>query len=291
MEYNNPIRGENEGITLKVKFWGVRGSAPSATPETAGVGGNTSCVQLLTDQPYVLILDAGTGIRLLGNTLVAARQHEGQEIYLLLSHTHWDHIQGLPFFKLANYASNRLHIYGANKPYRTLEEVLRGQMDYAYFPVALDEMGAQFCFHPVAEETFVLPGGIEVTTRFFEHPGGVLGYRIAYQGKVLVYATDMEYTVANLDPRLVEFAQGADLLVFDAQYTHEELNFKTGWGHSTYLTAVHLAQAAGVKQLRLFSHDPDRTDAELEALERQAQQYFPATWLAREQQVIDLNSL
>lgn len=269
---------------MKIKFWGVRGSVPTPWAEAMQVGGNTSCVQLFYEHEEgqnLIILDAGTGIRLLGRDLIKNAQHRPRHIHLLLSHTHWDHIQGLPFFSLLNYPDNQLTIYGANKPHKTLEEVVRGQMQYEYFPVALHEAAASVSFRPIAEESFQI-GPLNIRSAAFNHPGGVYGYRIETDDQVFVYATDMEYTTDTLDPRLIEFARGADLLIYDAQYTPEEHHSKQGWGHSNHLLAAHVAREADVGQLFLFSHDPDHSDAELEAMEAEAQAVFPATQLARE---------
>lgn len=275
---------------MRVKFWGVRGSIPSAEPTSMGVGGNTSCVEIILPESDIIILDAGTGIRRLGNHLLKEKRHEHQKIHILLSHTHWDHIQGLPFFKPSAIASNQIYIYGANKPDKTLEEVVRGQMSFEYFPVSMEQLGATFHFVPVDEVIFKPIPGIMVMAGSFNHPGGVYGYRIQWQDKVFVYATDMEYTPENLPDSLVEFCRGADLLIFDSQYTGEEYKTKAGWGHSSHECAATLAIKAEVKQLRLFSHDPDHTDQELEKMEQEAQAIFPATALAREGESVDLGS-
>lgn len=272
---------------MKIKFWGVRGSIPTPWSEAMQVGGNTSCVQVLTASNELLILDAGTGIRMLGKALIQAGEHRARRVHLLLSHTHWDHIQGLPFFGLTNYPDNHLTLYGADKANRTFEDVIRAQMDSAYFPVSLAEVGAHIDFQAVPEGTFQI-GEVEISAAVFNHPGGVYGYRLCLGEQVLVYATDMEYTPQSLDPRLIAFAQGADLLIYDAQYTSDELVTKTGWGHSSPQAATALAQAAGVKKLYLFSHDPDHSDADLERMAAEAQTHFPQTYLAREGQTIAL---
>lgn len=266
---------------MKVKFWGVRGSVPTPWAEAMQVGGNTSCVELLTDLDAMIILDAGTGLRLLGKQLIAQQKHQQRQIHLLLTHTHWDHIQGLPFFGLLNYAGNQIDIYGADKPDRTLEEVLCTQMSYAYFPVALYDSAAQIRIHAIPPGRFSL-GPVQIEAAPFQHPGSVYAYRITYQGHTLVYATDMEYPPEALDPRLVDFARQADLLIYDAQYTPEEYQIKRGWGHSTHLSGPHLARQADVGQLFLYSHDPEHSDRALEAMEAQAREIFPATRLARE---------
>jgi ribonuclease BN (tRNA processing enzyme) len=251
------------------------------------VGGNTSCVQVLTDLDDLIVLDAGTGIRLLSRHLINEQQHRKRRIHLLLSHTHWDHIQGLPFFGMMNFPDNEITIYGADKPHKTLEEVVRAQMHYEYFPIGLHEAAAEIAFKPIDEQGFAL-GPIKVKTARFNHPGGVNGYRFEYQGQVLVYATDMEYTQDSLDQKLIDFARGADLLIYDAQYTPEEYCIKQGWGHSNHMVAAHLAREAGVGQLYLFSHDPEHSDQTLETMEAEARAHFPATYLAREGLVVNV---
>lgn len=273
---------------MKVKFWGVRGSVPTPWAEAMQVGGNTSCVQVLTELEDVIILDAGTGLRMLAKDLITRQQHRPLRIHMLLSHTHWDHIQGIPFFGLLNYPDNHVTLYGANKPNKTFEEVIRAQMNYEYFPVALHESAAKLDFQVLDKQAFKI-GPIKITTQGFNHPGGVLGYRLEYQDQVLVYATDMEYTQDSLDQKLIDFASQADLLIYDAQYTTEEYRIKQGWGHSSHLVAAHLAQQSQVKKLCLFSHDPDHSDQELEGMEQQAQAIFAATYLAREGQVVSLS--
>lgn len=276
---------------MKIKFWGVRGSVPTPWAEAMKVGGNTSCVQVITDDPeQMIVLDAGTGIRMMSKELVAQNQHAPREIHLLLTHTHWDHIQGLPFFRLLNYPENHVHIYGADKPDKTLEQVLRDQMRYEYFPLSLDQVQAKLSFHPISEGEHEI-AGVKVTAAEFKHPGGVFGYRLESQGQVLVYATDMEYTRDDLDENLIQFAQGADLLIYDAQYTLKELEYKTGWGHSSHLAAAQLAKQSQVKELYLFSHDPDHSDSELEVMEAEAQKTFSHTHLACEGVSVDLAQL
>lgn len=286
---------DSRGYDLKIRFWGVRGSVPTPWAEAMQVGGNTSCVQLLYtqtteagEQENLVILDAGTGLRLLGRDLIRQHQHRNLHIHLLLSHTHWDHIQGLPFFGLLNFPDNQLTIYGADKPHKTLEEVVRAQMNYEYFPVALHEAAASINFQTLAAEESIQIGPLTIRTAAFNHPGGVYGYRIETSEQVLVYATDMEYTQDNLDPRLIEFSRDADLLIYDAQYTPEEHHIKQGWGHSNHLLAAHVAREAKVRQLYLFSHDPEHSDLELEVMESEAREMFARTHLAREGMIVSL---
>lgn len=276
---------------MKVKFWGVRGSIPTPGEETVHIGGNTSCVQVKTSDDRLLVLDGGTGLRLLGNELVKEGKASGITGHILLSHTHWDHIQGFPFFSPAFNSRNHFYIYGAQKAEERLENVLKGQMNYQYFPVELEQMGACIDFVELQEETFEIDGEVKVSTQAFNHPGGVYGFRIEYQDQVVVYATDMEYTLETLDPRLVEFAQDCDLFIYDSQYTPDELKVKTGWGHSTHYAAAHIAKQANVKRLMLYHHDPLHNDEKLFLMEEEARQIFPEAYLAKECMEVDLSTL
>lgn len=266
---------------MNITYWGVRGSIPTPWAEAMGVGGNTSCVEVVSEQGDFIILDAGTGIRMLSKARLAQDTHDHQRIHVLLSHTHWDHIQGIPFFSLLNYPGNHVTFYGANKADRSFEAVIREQMNSAYFPVSLDQVRAKVDFVTIAEENFQI-GDVSIQSLAFNHPGGVLGFRLESQQKVLVYATDMEYTADALPPHLIQFAHQADALIFDAQYTPEEYGIKCGWGHSNYEVATQLAQQAQVKTLYLFSHDPDHSDVMLQEIEARSRQVFPETYLAKE---------
>lgn len=271
---------------MKVKFWGVRGSVPTPWKEAMQVGGNTSCVQLIPRDQQLIILDAGTGLRMLGDEL------QGQKVegHLLLSHTHWDHIQGFPFFTPAYVPGNQFTIYGANWSQKELKNILSDQMRAPYFPVELQNMGAQLKFVELQEQSFQIDD-IQISTRSFNHPGGVFGFRFEQDGKVLVFATDMEYTEHNLDQKLIDFAQGADVLIYDAQYTPAELAVKTGWGHSTHIAAAHLAKLAKINTLMLYHHDPSHSDQQLQQMESEARQIFARSFLATEGLIIDLDQL
>ena len=267
---------------MKVKFWGVRGSIPVPGPNTVHVGGNTLCVEIRTADREVIILDAGTGIRLLGLDL-ARRADSRLLAVLLFSHTHWDHIQGLPYFLPARTKHNRVVILGERRVGRRLEQVLAGQMSDAYLPFTLDDLYADLLIKEVHDgERIVLGDRTTAIARRLPHPGGVFGYRITSQGKTTVYASDVNHPPGGLDPVVLELAQDADLLIHDAQFTPEEKAARPGWGHSSWLEAVQVAQAANVQNLALIHHDPDHSDDELQAIERLAQEAFPSTFLARE---------
>ena len=294
---------------MKVTFWGVRGSIPSPGKDTVKVGGNTSCVSVEADDGTLIIFDAGTGIRLLGCSLMQQGFGQGGKVgHLFFSHTHWDHIQGFPFFIPAfvgardeqkhpiKEKTNTFHLYGAKKVFERLENTLRGQMEYQYFPIELDSMGAAIHFHEIQETPLRLGKNI-ITPRQLNHPNGVLSYRLENEigDKVVVYATDTEhYQDGELDLNVLKIADQADIFIYDAMYTPGEyvgdphnnpLALKAsriGWGHSTWLEGTRLAKAAHVKQLILFHHDPEHSDAFLRKIERQAQKEFSNTLLAVE---------
>jgi phosphoribosyl 1,2-cyclic phosphodiesterase len=274
---------------MEIRFWGVRGSVASPGPETARVGGNTSCVSVQCGE-QTLILDAGTGLRALGQSLLASRP-AGKPVQatLLLSHVHWDHIQGLPFFAPLYLPGTSLVIAGTMPADRSvsLAATLETQMSAPHFPVRLADVGATLGMKNLPADASTRLGEVTVTTAELDHPGGVTAYRLDYQGHSLVYATDVEHGAA-LDPRLVKLARGADVLIYDAQYTPEEYPHKRGWGHSTFAVGTEIALAAGVGELLLFHHDPTRSDVAVEAIEARARERFPATRAAREGMVIDL---
>jgi phosphoribosyl 1,2-cyclic phosphodiesterase len=277
---------------MQIEFWGVRGSIASPGPETAWVGGNTSCVEVRCGDVR-LVLDAGTGLRALGDALIAesARTERPIDVTLFLSHLHWDHIQGIPFFAPAYVPTTRLAVYGAPNGIMPLRETLGVQMAAPVFPVRLDDLAARIDLRELhAGDALALGGpdaGVTVRAATLNHPGGVHAYRIEHGGRSVVYATDTEHG-AGVDPQLLALARGADVLVYDAQYTEEEYVRRVGWGHSTYVHGCELAHAAGIGQLVLFHHDPSRTDAEVAALEARARGKFAASVAARERMVLDL---
>jgi len=267
---------------VKVIFWGVRGSIPVPGPDTIRIGGNTACVEIRTKDREVIIIDAGTGIRLLGLDL-AQRPTERLIAVLLFSHTHWDHIQGLPFFTPATERQNRVVVLGERRMDRRLEQILADQMVDAYLPFTLEDLHADLLIKEVHDgERLVIGNSTSVLPKRLHHPGGVFGYRITCQGKTVVYASDVSHPVEKPDPDLLDLAQDADLLIHDAQYTPEEKQRHADWGHSSWTDAVRVAQQANVQRLALFHHDPLHTDDDLEEIERQAQAVFPGAFLARE---------
>ena len=260
----------------RVTFWGVRGSIPTPGPATARYGGNTPCVAISSDAGRLIVLDAGTGIRPLGDTLM--RHHSGPlEVDLLLSHTHWDHIQGLPFFKPLSDRHTVVRIHGARQDAIPLGTILERQMDPAVFPVPLTALAARIELHEIGEGTFGLPG-FRVTAIRLRHPGTTLGFRLdAEAGGGVAYLTDNELGTAAHYPlprdwraRLVEQLRGVDTLIHDAMYADNFVEMRVGWGHSSPAQCAALAQEAGVRRLVLFHHEPERDDIALEALLEQA---------------------
>jgi phosphoribosyl 1,2-cyclic phosphodiesterase len=259
---------------MRVKFWGVRGSTPSPQPQNMRYGGNTPCVEVTVGDER-LILDAGTGIRNLGNAMLDARNGH-LDTHLFLSHLHWDHIEGIPFFRPMYDPSWKIHVHAERL------DALVGVMAAPFFPLPMENMGARQHLHELGAGTTSLKScTIEAVGLF--HPQGCFGFRIASDGATFAYASDTEPGDAEGDRRVRELARDADLLVYDAHFLPQELEqSKRGWGHSHWQEAVSIAQEAGVRRLVLFHHAPDRSDAEIDVIVTQAQQQFPATCGARE---------
>jgi len=280
---------------MRITFWGVRGSIPSPGPDTVGVGGNTSCVEVRAGK-LLLVFDGGTGLRVLGKTLLKEMPITA---HLFFSHVHWDHIQGFPFFDPAFVPGNVINLYGGNNVSRTLEETLAGQMDHPSFPVHLTDMGAKMHFHDVLEGVPIeLDAGdgtkAVITSAHGNHPNGVWAYRVDHGGKSVMYATDTEH-YAVVDPRLAALAKNVDVLIYDSQYTPEEYagtagtgGSKVGWGHSTFAEAVRLVKEAQAKKLVLYHHDPMQSDAAVAEKERRAKELWADCVAAREGLKIEL---
>jgi phosphoribosyl 1,2-cyclic phosphodiesterase len=268
---------------MKVKFYGTRGSMPIADPDYVRYGGNTSSILVTFSTGRVAILDAGTGIRNLGNDLLKNSHKQYDNISLILSHTHWDHIQGFPYFEPA-YDPRRnftISICGKERMGKDLESLFATQMQNDFFPVPLEKMGAKFVFLQPNITAYENPWGVKLTATKYSHRGDAYGYRIEEGGKVLVYCTDVEHK-DGIDPNVVELSRNADLLIHDAQYTTEELKGKKGWGHSSWEQAIEVAKQARVIKLALFHHDPDHNDIFLSNIEKECQKRYPKSFLARE---------
>jgi phosphoribosyl 1,2-cyclic phosphodiesterase len=256
-----------------VTFWGTRGSIPTPGSHTARYGGNTPCVAVEGAGGGLVILDAGTGIRALGSRLVE-RRNGAVNAEVLLSHAHWDHIQGLPHFKPFFSPGNAVRIWGARQGSTSLEAILRRQMDPAVFPVPLDALSARLTVQHIEPGEFTI-GEFRVLATRLRHPGTTLGYRLTplAGGPAMAYVTDNELgpgsdygTPASWRADFVRFLDGAELLIHDAMYTPAELETHRGWGHSTFEEAVAVAAEAGVRRLVLFHHEPEHDDAAMDRL-------------------------
>jgi phosphoribosyl 1,2-cyclic phosphodiesterase len=266
-------------MAYTVTFWGTRGSIPTPGAHTARYGGNTSCVALEVPGAQLVILDAGTGIRALGSTLVG-RENGSIEAEILLSHTHWDHIQGLPYFKPFFAAGNSVRIWGSKQGTTSLDAILHLQMDPAVFPVPLTAVSATLSVQEVEAGGEFTVGPFRVRAMQLRHPGTTLAYRLVpiTGGRSMAYVTDNELGAGgsyDLPPSwrddLIRFLSGVDLLIHDAMYTPGELETHSGWGHSSFEEAVELATEAGVKRLVMFHHEPEHDDGALDALLSAAQ--------------------
>ncbi len=250
---------------MKIRFWGTRGSIPTPGASTVRYGGNTACVEVRDSTGSLLILDAGTGLRELGASLMNGGGPRPFSVDLLLSHLHWDHIQGIPFFRPAYDPKTSLRIKGP-KQSRTMRELLGLGMDDPFFPVDLDELPARIEVAELDDGSDEQVGRFRVRAASLYHPSPALAYRLEADGRSLVYATDTEDPFSGRPNPVIPLANGADMLIHDAQYLDSD--FKPTWGHSTIASAIDVAMKAKVKRLVLYHHDPDRTDEALDRIAR-----------------------
>jgi len=275
------------GESILLRFWGVRGSTPTPVQENLRYGGNTSCVEVRVGRE-ILILDSGTGIRLLGHALCREFGRRPIRAQVFLSHYHWDHIQGIPFFTPLYRPTDSFVFHSFRSPEADVQQALEYQMNNPYFPVDMQAMRARRRFVHIDEQAFRL-GKLRITTRRLNHPQGCLGLRAELGGRVFVYATDTEPGDPRGDQNVRVLAEGADVLIYDAQYTPQEYRAgKQNWGHSTWEEGVKIAREAKVKKLVLFHHDPDHNDKHIDSILREAKKHFPATVGAREGLTIHL---
>lgn len=281
---------------MKIKFWGVRGSIPCPGRETFKYGGNTACIELrFSGTDRLVIIDAGSGIRELGNHIMTRDLPKGPiNLDIFLSHTHWDHIMGYPFFSPLYVPGTKIRVHGpVTHEADPLEKIVGGQMTYRYFPVRRADLAAEISYISLKEERLDLGDGIILITKYLNHPVLCLGYRFEYKGKVFCTAYDTEpycnifctdpddpsydealalegdIVVQEQNQELEKFFKGADFLVYDSQYTQEEYTGpRIGWGHTPVEYAIASSQRVGVKKLALFHHDPMRTDAQLDELSK-----------------------
>jgi phosphoribosyl 1,2-cyclic phosphodiesterase len=266
---------------VAVRFWGVRGGIACPDPKTAKYGGNTACIEVRFDDK-LLIFDGGTGLRRLGETLVASGSKLKADIFY--SHFHMDHVCGLPFFTPCYIPTNQIRLWGGSLlPGRTTKQALSAMMADPLFPVGLDEFKAkiEYCdFRP--GETLTPYPGVMLKTAPLNHPGGCTGYRLDVGDKVIAYVTDTEHKSGTLDRNVLDLIEGADLLIYDANYTDDEFSKHIGWGHSTWQEGVRLADAANVDTLVLFHHDPQHDDEILDRIGAEVDARRPGTIVGRE---------
>ena len=272
---------------MRLKFWGTRGSIPTPQPEAMKYGGETPCLEVWTDDDQLIILDGGTGIRRCGLNLMKSRPDiTGGSIFL--SHLHWDHIQGLPFFPPLYHPKYTFTIYGPIRIDQDLEHRLGKQMSELFFPVTLEQVQDNIRFEGIVEDPVQL-GDVKVIPRYLNHPEGVFGYRVEEGDKSIVYAPDVEQPpneAISDDIRLL--VQGVDVLVFDSMYTPEEYDSHKGWGHSTWETACEIAIELNVKKLVLFHHEPNHSDDFIDEVVEKARKVFPNTIAASRDLVLEV---
>ncbi len=256
-----------EATGLTVRFWGVRGSIACPSPTYMGFGGNTSCVEVRVGS-RLIILDAGTGIRPLGQQL---RREGALDADILFSHTHWDHVNGFPFFAPAFEPDNAFRVFAGHLAEEGgIREAIAGHMHEPMFPVPLDVMRARLSFTDFAAgETLDLGRGLQVRTAPLNHPNGATAYRIDHGGRSVCYVTDTEHVPGRPDERIVGLVAGADLVIYDSTYTDAEFPARVGWGHSTWQEGLRLVRRADAKRLVVFHHDPDHDDATMAAIEQE----------------------
>ena len=266
---------------MLVRFWGVRGSTPTPQSENLRYGGNTSCVEVRVGG-HIYVFDCGTGFRNLGKQLMQESNGAPLSAHIFLSHFHWDHIQGIPFFMPLYGGEDSSFSFHSSSRTRSLQNAIEEQMADPYFPVNMSEMAARRKFYDISESRVEFDQCV-VRSTWLNHPQGCLGFRLETKDKVLVYATDNEPGHPVFDKNVRKLAEGADVLIYDAQYLPEEYEAdKRGWGHSHWREAVNIVMESGAKELVLFHHDPDHSDECIDAVVTKAREYYPRVSAAAE---------
>ena len=273
---------------MNLRFWGVRGSIPTPEPDRLRYGGNTTCLEIgYPDDDEPVLIDCGSGIRAPGIELM---RRPVSRIHILLTHFHWDHIQGLPSFAPLFQAGMEIVFY-ANRPPDQVRRLLGVLMAEPFFPVPFAEIGSRVDFRQIECGKPFQAGPVKVEAFHLNHPQGAVGFRAESDGQILVHASDHEHGNPEIDAGLIRVAKNANLLVMDAQYTPEEYAKKAGWGHSSYAHAALAAESAGVGQLMLFHHDPNHNDEFLDGMLADAKQLFRSTAMAAEGEPMDIAQL
>ncbi|MGQ9366326.1 MBL fold metallo-hydrolase [Azospirillum sp. ST 5-10] len=277
---NAPFPPGGPSRSFTARFWGVRGSIASPGPDTVRYGGNTACLEVRCGGA-LLVFDAGTGLRALGLALERAGP---ADLDLFLSHSHFDHICGLPFFAPAFNPASRLRVWSGHlPPEHTTRSVVCDIMSAPYYPVPVDIFRADCTFHEFECGAVLEPvPDVRVRTAPLNHPNGAVGYRIEFAGRSLCFVTDTEHLAGGRDPAVLELVRGADVMIYDSTYTDQEYPRHVGWGHSTWQECLRVADAAGVGRAVIFHHDPTRDDAALDAIAAAAQALRPGTLVAAE---------
>jgi len=272
---------------MKITFWGVRGSTPTPQLENMRYGGNTSCVEVRVNG-HIYIFDCGTGFRNLGKKLMAERGTTPIYAHIFLSHFHWDHIQGIPFFEPLYENSDNYFFFHSSSRVSGLQRAIEEQMADPYFPVNMSEMAAHRNFYDIEEDRIAFDDCI-VQSLWLNHPQGCLGFRMETESGILTYATDNEPGHPVFDRNVRKLAEGADVLIYDAQYLPEEYEAnRRGWGHSHWREAVNIARDSGAREVVLFHHDPDHDDERIDSIVESASNYFQNLRAAREGDTIEL---
>jgi phosphoribosyl 1,2-cyclic phosphodiesterase len=273
---------------MLIKFWGVRGSTPAPQPENVRYGGNTSCVEVRVGDE-IFVFDCGTGLRVLGQSLRREFRDRPFSAHIFVSHFHWDHIQGMPFFgPLYDNRENHFQFHCSNRA-RNLKTVFEEQMAAPYFPVGLSQMQARQDFYELNSGRVEL-GDVTVQAAWLNHPQGCMGFRLEAKDGIVVYATDNEPGHAAFDQNLRKLAAGADILIYDAQYLPEEYAARRrGWGHSHWREGINVVMESGAKELVLFHHDPEHTDTVIDQAVNEARNYYARVQAAAEGMQIEVS--